>query len=83
MDTKALDSLIDKFINWNGRENNGIDNYSHAEFLEILEELKTRHEELRDQAIRHNVRREKDIHHYVLTFILEALIGKMKYGKRN
>lgn len=83
MDTKPLDTLIERFLNWNGKDKTGIEHYSGEEYLEVLEDMLKKENEHIANAKKYNSPQEERIHRYAVTLILEPLIGKMKYGKRN
>ena len=78
----SLQEIIDKFINWIPRENGNIEHYSHAEFLQILEDMKKSELGMIRTAQGYKVSSEERIHTYAANIVLETLIGKMKYGKR-
>lgn len=78
----SLNSLIDRFINWRGKGEGEIEHFSGEEFLEILEEMLKKEQDLKAQADRYGVTSDGRLHRYTIACILEPLIGKMKYGKR-
>lgn len=68
---------------WFKRIEEEANHYNREEFLEIVEKMKKIATQNYDDAVKYGVGSESRLHKHIIENILNPLIGKLKYGKRN